>query len=93
MARCGNSNACVGRLWQSTHCISYVGKAHVDVSGLDFKHGDLVNTGHKGVWVMPLYPGKHPVNTRVMKVDWTSLGIHVAFFAVTVMAILLSVER
>jgi uncharacterized membrane protein YqiK len=49
--------------------ISFVGKAHEDVSGLDFKHGDLVNVGHKGVWVTPLYPGKHPLNTRVMKVE------------------------
>ncbi len=49
--------------------ISYVGKAHIDVSGTDFKHGDLVNVGHKGVWVTPLYPGKHPINTRVMKVE------------------------
>ena len=49
--------------------ISYVGQAHVDVSGLDFKHGDLVNLGHKGVWVTPLYPGKHPINTSVMKVE------------------------
>jgi uncharacterized membrane protein YqiK len=49
--------------------ISFVGKAHVDVSGLEFKHGDLVNQGHKGVWVSPLYPGKHPLNTRVMKVE------------------------
>ncbi len=49
--------------------ISFVGSAHVDVSGQDFKHGDLVNVGHKGVWVSPLYPGKHPLNTRVMKVE------------------------
>jgi uncharacterized membrane protein YqiK len=49
--------------------ISYVGKAHVDVSGVEFKHGDLVNAGHKGVWVTPLYPGKHPINTRIMKVE------------------------
>src|SRR5947208_423685 len=49
--------------------ISFVGKAHVEVSGLEFKHGDLVNTGHKGVWVTPLYPGKHPINTRVMKIE------------------------
>ena len=49
--------------------ISFVGKAHEDVSGVDFKHGDLVNAGHKGVWVTPLYPGKHPLNTRVMKVE------------------------
>src|ERR1035441_5275062 len=49
--------------------ISYVGKAHVDVSGLESKHGDLVEQGHKGVWVTPLYPGKHPLNTWVMKVE------------------------
>jgi len=49
--------------------ISFVGKAHEDVSGVEFKHGDLVNVGHKGVWVTPLYPGKHPVNTRIMKVE------------------------
>ncbi len=49
--------------------ISYVGQAHVDVSGAEFKHGDLVNAGHKGVWVTPLYPGKHPINLRVMKVE------------------------
>ena len=49
--------------------ISYIGKAHMDISGADFKHGDLVNMGHKGVWATPLYPGKHPLNTRVMKVE------------------------
>jgi uncharacterized membrane protein YqiK len=49
--------------------ISYVGMAHEDVSGVEFKHGDLVNPGHKGVWVTPLYPGKHPINTRIMKVE------------------------
>lgn len=49
--------------------ISFVGQAHLDVSGLEFKHGDLVDVGHKGVWVTPLYPGKHPINTRVMKVE------------------------
>lgn len=49
--------------------ISFVGKAHIDVSGMEFKHGDLVNIGHKGVWVTPLYPGKHAINTHVMKVE------------------------
>lgn len=49
--------------------IAYVGKAHLDVSGESFKHGNLVEAGHKGVWVTPLYPGKHPLNTRVMKVE------------------------
>lgn len=49
--------------------ISFVGLAHEDVSGAAFKHGDLVNVGHKGVWVSPLFPGKHPINTRVMRVE------------------------
>ncbi|KAB8317365.1 flotillin family protein [Tolypothrix campylonemoides VB511288] len=49
--------------------ISFVGKAHEDVSGAAFTHGNLVNSGHKGVWVEPLDPGKHALNTRVMKVE------------------------
>lgn len=49
--------------------ISFVGRAHEDVSGAAFTHGNLVNTGHKGVWIEPLYPGKHPLNTRVMKIE------------------------
>ncbi|MDX2141636.1 MAG: SPFH domain-containing protein [Chloroflexota bacterium] len=49
--------------------ISFIGKAHIDVSGSDFKHGDLVNEGHKGVWAAPLYPGKHPINQRVMRME------------------------
>src|SRR5947207_8725249 len=49
--------------------ISFVGKAHDDVSGMQFKHGDLVEPLHKGVWVSPLYPGKHPLNARIMKVE------------------------
>jgi uncharacterized membrane protein YqiK len=49
--------------------VSYVGEEHVDVSGDAFTHGDLVQRGRKGVWVDPLLPGKHPINTRVMKVE------------------------
>ncbi len=49
--------------------ISFVGKEQIDVSGAAFTHGNLVNYGHKGVWVEPLYPGKHPLNTRIMKVE------------------------
>lgn len=49
--------------------ISYVGKAHEDVSGAAFTHGNLVEPGHKGVWVTPLHPGKHPLNTRILKVE------------------------
>jgi len=49
--------------------VSYVGAEHLDVSGDAFKHGDLVDKGRKGVWVEPLLPGKHPLNTRVMRVE------------------------
>ena len=49
--------------------VSYVGSPHLDVSGVAFKHGDLVKPGHKGVWVEPLLPGKHPINSRIMKVE------------------------
>lgn len=49
--------------------VSYVGSEHVDVSGVEFKHGDLVERGRKGVWVEPLLPGKHPINSRVMKAE------------------------
>jgi uncharacterized membrane protein YqiK len=49
--------------------VSYVGKDHIDLSGDEFTHGDLVERGRKGVWIEPLLPGKHPINTRVMKVE------------------------
>jgi len=49
--------------------VSYVGREHLDVSGEDFTHGDLVEKGRKGVWNEPLLPGKHPINRRVMKVE------------------------
>jgi len=49
--------------------VSYVGREHLDVSGESFTHGDLVERGRKGVWVEPLLPGKHPLNTQVMKVE------------------------
>ncbi len=49
--------------------VSYVGGDHLDVTGDSFTHGDLVEKGRKGVWVEPLLPGKHPLNTRVMKVE------------------------
>jgi uncharacterized membrane protein YqiK len=49
--------------------VSYVGREHLDVSGDAFTHGDLVERGGKGVWIEALLPGKHPLNTRVMKVE------------------------
>jgi uncharacterized membrane protein YqiK len=49
--------------------VSYVGAEHLDMSGDAFTHGDLVERGRKGVWHEALLPGKHPINTRVMKVE------------------------
>ncbi len=51
--------------------VSFVGeeeKSH-DVSGEQFTHGNIVERGGKGVWREPLYPGKHPLNTRCMKIE------------------------
>ncbi|NJO39381.1 MAG: flotillin family protein [Cyanobacteria bacterium RU_5_0] len=49
--------------------ISYVGQSHEDISGESFTHGNLVSKGDKGVWIEPLYPGRHPLNTHIMKVE------------------------
>ncbi|MFM2268033.1 MAG: hypothetical protein RL757_1474, partial [Bacteroidota bacterium] len=48
---------------------SYVGPDGKDVSGEDFKHGNIVARGHKGVWAEPLGPGKYPLNPFTMKVE------------------------
>jgi uncharacterized membrane protein YqiK len=49
--------------------ISFVGQSHQDVSGESFTHGNLVNRGDKGVWIEPLYPGRHPLNTQIMQME------------------------
>lgn len=49
--------------------ISYVGEAGKDMSGDGFKHGNLVATGNRGVWMEPLDPGKYPINPYVQKVE------------------------
>lgn len=49
--------------------ISYFGEEGVDVSGQDFKHGNIVNRGYKGVWSEPLGPGKYPLNTYILRVE------------------------
>lgn len=49
--------------------ISYVGEDGVDVSGVEFKHGNIVGKGQKGVWAEPLGPGKYPINTYIMGVE------------------------
>lgn len=49
--------------------ISYVGEDGVDISGTEFKHGNIVEKGFKGVWNEPLGPGKYPLNTYVQKIE------------------------
>ncbi len=49
--------------------ISYVGAEGVDTSGVEFKHGNIVSKGQKGVWAEPLGPGKYPINPYIMKVE------------------------
>ncbi|MCW3464634.1 SPFH domain-containing protein [Chitinophaga nivalis] len=49
--------------------ISFVGNDGVDLSGAEFKHGNIVAKGTKGVWAEPLGPGKYPVNPYIMKVE------------------------
>jgi uncharacterized membrane protein YqiK len=49
--------------------ISYVGEEGQDLSGVEFKHGNIVSRGKKGVWAEPLGPGKYPINPYIMKVE------------------------
>lgn len=49
--------------------ISYVGTDGNDLTGIDFKHGNIVAKGSKGVWLEPLGPGKYPINKYIMKVE------------------------
>jgi uncharacterized membrane protein YqiK len=49
--------------------IAYVGDEGVDQTGDEFKHGNLVKKGQKGVWVEPLDPGKYPINPYTHKVE------------------------
>lgn len=49
--------------------ISYIGTEGKDLSGAEFKHGNIVSKGEKGVWAEPLGPGKYPVNPYIMKVE------------------------
>ncbi len=49
--------------------ISYVGEEGKDLSGVEFKHGNIVAKGCKGVWAEPLGPGKYPINPYIMKVE------------------------
>jgi uncharacterized membrane protein YqiK len=49
--------------------ISYIGQEGNDLTGAEFKHGNIVQKGFKGVWLEPLGPGKYPINKYIMKVE------------------------
>lgn len=49
--------------------IAYVGAKGEDISGKDFKHGNLVEKNHKGVWAQPLDPGRYPINPYTHKIE------------------------
>ena len=49
--------------------ISFVGEDGVDVTGVNFKHGNLVGKGQKGVWAEPFGPGKYPINKYTNKIE------------------------
>jgi uncharacterized membrane protein YqiK len=48
--------------------VSFFGKEGVDTTGNDYKHGELVGAGCKGVLEKPLMPGKYAFNTDAGKV-------------------------
>jgi len=48
--------------------ISYTGEKGIDKSGEDYRHGELVDEGTKGVWSTALSPGKYAFNTYAGKI-------------------------
>lgn len=48
--------------------VSYTGEQGVDLSGTEYRHGELVTRGQRGVWSEALLPGKYPFNTYAGKV-------------------------
>ncbi len=48
--------------------VSYTGTEGTDITGADYKHGELVAVGTRGVWSEPLLPGKYAFNTYAGKV-------------------------
>ncbi len=49
--------------------VSYTGDKGADISGTDYRHGELVAKGQRGVWSEPLLPGKYAFNTYAGKVS------------------------
>jgi uncharacterized membrane protein YqiK len=49
--------------------IFYTGPKTADVSGEQYRHGELVLNGSRGVWRDPLLPGKYAFNTYAGKIE------------------------
>jgi uncharacterized membrane protein YqiK len=59
--------------------ISYYGPIGDDVSGADFRHGERVARGERGVWEKALGPGKYPFNMyagNIVLVPTTNFVLH-----------------
>ncbi len=59
--------------------VSYVGRHGQDLSGKEFRHGEQVATGEKGVWEKSLGPGKYAFNTyagSIVLVPTTNFVLH-----------------
>jgi uncharacterized membrane protein YqiK len=56
--------------------VSYIGPKGIDSTGADYKHGELVDKGFRGVWGEPLMPGKYAFNTyagKIIRVPTTNI--------------------
>jgi uncharacterized membrane protein YqiK len=49
--------------------ISYYGQTGEDVTGNQFRYGEQVNTGSRGVWKQALAPGKYALNPYALKIE------------------------
>ncbi|MBI4913426.1 MAG: flotillin family protein [Acidobacteria bacterium] len=49
--------------------VSYTGEKGADISGAEYRHGELVARGQRGVWSEALLPGKYAFNTYAGKVS------------------------
>lgn len=56
--------------------VSYIGPKGIDSTGEDYKHGELVEKGYRGVWREPLMPGKYAFNTyagHIVRIPTTNI--------------------
>lgn len=48
--------------------VSYTGETGADLSGSEYRHGELASKGNRGIWNEPLLPGKYAFNTYAGKI-------------------------